>query len=250
MPIRCLFVAVLATSVIVGSARADTDPTLTDAPRDAKPITIIVPKVPTGPIPVGGVKVDIVGRVQLDGALKPESVVAPDGHERFAEAVSEVLNLWRFEPAADYDMCVPKEVPIQLSLWFEGTVEDPQIAVTLPKRPQTELVNTRILSQRSPPLQYPTNMLGIEGRVKVLIRIAPEGDVLSATVLSGTAGGGFDYVARRAAAAMVFKWKDAPDKPYCVVKTFQFCMGRADQVRFPFADCTSDRASRERAAQR
>jgi len=144
----------------------------------------------------------------------------------------EVLDLWRFEPASDSEMCVPKETPVQLSLWFEGTTNDPQIAVTLPKRRKTT---------QSVPASFPNEArlsvsgknAGIEGQSQGIDpgcagrrRVICDGAV-------GTAGGGFDYVARRTALQWSSTWKDAPDKPYCLLKTYLFCMESAKPGSIP-----------------
>ena len=63
----CLMVAALLLS---RGAIAESDLTLIQAPRVARPVTIVPPKFPAGtPIPVAGVKVDIGGPVRVAAAV-------------------------------------------------------------------------------------------------------------------------------------------------------------------------------------
>ena len=127
---------------------------------------------------------------------------------------------------------------MQIPVWFEGSADDPQIAVALPTIAKSDQSDPRIAAVRTPRVQYPPRMLGVEGKVRVLTLVSPSGDVISANVLSGTALGAFDSVAQRSAGGISIKWTEpAPDKPICMLKTYLFCMESAARTRLPFAEC-------------
>jgi len=238
--LKLLLVAAIASQLQEAAAQSE----LANVFGPVRPITVAAPAFPAGSsAPAPGVRVDVVGTVSVNGEFKP-TAIASDGEdqERFVNAVSEVLRWWRFVPAVDMTLCVPKEEQSKFSIWFEGSDAAPRVFVSYPTRSAAP-VQPPVAAESIylPEITYPRNLLGVEGQVQVLHLISPEGKVKSATVRSSTPYGAFDSVVLNAARRIRVTWKEPrPTTDVCAERAYVFCT-RDAVVSMPFSDCESSK---------
>jgi TonB family protein len=211
-------------------------------PAPAIPTTVVAPTFPADAVaPKEGVRVDVVGMVHLDGHFEPKSVTVSAGFDHFAQAVSDVLQWWRFVPAIDSRECRARSEQFSMAIWFEGSTKDPHIFLALPKRengtPKTGF-EPLVESFFSPEMDYPHEVGRLEGEVQVLLLFTGSGQVTSVSVLSSTPYGAFDSAVLSNARQTTVRWKEPqPIAPICASRTYRFCSEGAGRQRAPFTGC-------------
>src|SRR5882672_7043392 len=155
---------------------------LVEAQPLATPLTVVAPAFPPNmSAPASGVRVDVVGTVLANGEIKPTSITADNEQRPFVDAVIDVLRWWRFVPAIDKQRCAPKDSESRFSIWFEGSAATPKIYFSFPKRETASDGGSNwVESIRAPKVEYPIDLLGVEGQVQVLYLVSPDGKVKSA----------------------------------------------------------------------
>jgi TonB family protein len=229
-------------AVIQNHSYASDVPTMVTASTPAAPTTIVPPEFPPkGEAPAAGVKVDITGTVLLDGTLTAVSIAAPEGYQSFATAVSDVLKWWRFTPAIDAPACAPKQQAVAFSIWFEGTVSQPRIFVTMPKQEKTEKSAESAFAFEyvsAPRIELPSNLSALEGQVELLLKVNESGTVDAVTVLSSTPYGAFSAIAIANAKRTKVKWAEpGPSRPLCASRKYKFCQSSASETVASHSGC-------------
>ncbi len=209
----------------------------------ATPLTIVAPEFPANSsAKPAGTRVEVVGTVIANGEFEPTSILADAGEEQFAEAVRNVLRWWKFVPAIDLKRCAPTAAPSRFEVWFEGSdssshgffLSFPKVAATMQAIQYTSI--------DAPGITYPRKFIGIEGEVRVLYLVDPEGRVKSAIVRSSTPYGAFDEVVLAAARETTVTWKDPkPASDLCLERTHQFCMQWRRETKVEFDRCRDQR---------
>lgn len=208
--------------------------------RVAKPVTIVAPEFPSdATVPTDGLRLEVRGTVRIDGALVAADVVAPPDSERFVSEVRQVLKWWRFEPAIDSSTCTAQATQVVLVIWFEGSHKEPRIFVSYPDAAKAQSTPRELPfeSISAPEINYPPKLYGVEGSVRVLVRVEESGQVVSASILSSTPRGAFDSVVLASARQIKLNWR-SDKKPYamCAARTYTFCV-EDSTPRVPFPEC-------------
>lgn len=210
-----------------------------ETPQDATTLLVVTPEFPAGATaPPGGVRVDVSGLVRADGSFEPHAITAEGQPDAYVAAVTGVVRLWHFLPAVDRARCVPIDAPAKLAVWFEGSAAQPRIFVSQPSArlpadpPPYESVWDRKLSYTGT----------VEGRVKVLLLVSPEGRVKSAQVRSSEPRGFFDAAVLRAARRTLVTWKSpAPERDVCAQREYRMCLGSAVGITARHVACDATR---------
>lgn len=204
-------------------------------PKDATPLVVVTPDFPAGAAaPPGGVRVDVRGVVRADGSFEPEAITAEGQPEVYAAAVSGVVKLWRFLPAVDDEQCVPIDSSAKLAVWFEGSAQQPRIFVSMPQA-SPPVGPPAFESISSPKLSFSSS---VEGQVRVLMLVSPDGRVQSAQVRSSEPPGQFDSIVLRNARRTVVTWKSpAPARDVCVQREYLLCLRQGPGVASRLQAC-------------
>lgn len=228
---------VLALGLSAAGQAAGAEPELTIPPRAATPVAVITPDFPAGAtLPAGGVRVDVEGTVAPDGRFLARSLRTEGDFPNFVAAVAEVLPGWRFEPAVDEQACAPVASASHLSVWFERSDSAPRILVSRPTDESTPMPLPAYTLGRAPRIDYPFGMEGVEGGVKVLIQVRPDGGVASVKVRTSFPPGAFDHTAVSHAARTRVMWDDAePEGNLCLQREYVFCFEGPPRV--PYSKC-------------
>jgi TonB family protein len=194
-----------------------------EMPRDATALRIVAPDFPpAATAPPGGVRVDVTGKVRANGTFEPEAIEAEGDRAPFIAAVAEVVKWWRFLPAVDPEPCVAVDGAAKLSVWFEGSAAEPRIFVSQPsEEPKVQAPAFESILDRR--LTYSGE---VEGQVRVLLLVSPEGRVKSAQIRSSSPPGYFDRAVLQAARRTIVNWKaPGPERDTCAQREYLMCLG-------------------------
>lgn len=155
------------------------------------------------------------------------------GEKPFADAVSDVIKWWRFAPAIDHEACAPAEGEYRTEVIFSGTADQPKIHVVTPKQAKAEMRSsawkTMKWAKQTPPT-YPRDAArsGTEGRVILLVKINPDGNVQAVKTLASYPDLAFEAAAVNAVKHWKMRWlEDPPTEPVCGAQEVYFCMADA-----------------------
>lgn len=210
------FAALVSTCALAQSAKLDFQP-------HATALTIVVPEFPAGAtVPPAGVRVDVSGTVRANGSFEPISITSDGSQTPFTAAVAGVVKLWRFLPAVDEGRCAPMDAPSRLAIWFEGSAAEPRIFVSQPRAgPKVE--PPRFDSIWDPKSSYTGS---VEGQVRVLMLLSPEGRVKAAHVRTSSPPGYFDTAVLQVARRMLVTWTaPGPARDLCAQREYVVCLG-------------------------
>jgi hypothetical protein len=237
LPSLCLALCLIALGSPAVQAQSGA---LEAMPREATPQTVVVPEFPAGAgtAPAEGVRVDVTGTVRADGSFEPLSISAEGGHAPFVAAVTSVVKWWRFLPAVDEALCAPVDAAFKLAVWFEGSAAQPRIFVSQPAaKPKAEPPPFESIRD-----QRLTFNGSVEGQVRVLMLVTPEGRVKSAQVRLSDPPGYFDKVVLGAARRTLVTWKSpVPVRDVCVQREYAMCFGSQPGITRRHATCESTR---------
>ena len=207
--------ALASSSALAQSATLET-------PGDATALTIVTPAFPpAATAPPGGIRVDVSGTVRADGTFDPQTITAEGEHAPFIAAVEAVVKWWRFLPAVDMERCAPIDAPSRLSIWFEGTAAEPRIFVSQPP-PKPKVDTPPFESVSSPKWSFSGT---VEGQVRLLMLVSPEGRVKSMQVRSSSPPGYFDAAVLRAARRTIVTWTaPGPARDTCTQREYRMCL--------------------------
>jgi TonB family protein len=228
------FALLIAMVPAIGLAQ----PPLVGASEAATPLTVVAPEFPaSASAGASGTRVDVAGTIFADGKFDPITIKTDPGQEQFASAVADVLKWWRFVPAIDPQLCAPKQTPSEFAVWFEGSAASPKVFFSFPKSGKVDERPTGG-SLKGPEVEYPRQLLGVEGQVRVLYLATAEGKVLSAVARSSTPYGMFDDVVLAAARQSTIVWKEPKRvENGCAEAVFQFCMAERKHAKVKFGEC-------------
>lgn len=208
---------VVATAPSTVFAQPDTF----QSPGDALALIVVTPTFPAGATaPPGGVRVDVTGTVRADGTFEPASITSEGDQAPYIAAVAGAVTWWQFLPAIDRERCAPTDATAKLSVWFEGSAAEPRIFVSQPRpKPVEPWPAFTITSPK-------WNASGrVEGRVRVLMTMSPEGRVTSARILSSEPRGHFDADVLRATRRTTVTWSVPPSRDVCMQREYLICLG-------------------------
>ena len=163
---------------------------------------------------------DVTGTVRANGTFEPATITSEGDQAPYIAAVAGAVKWWQFLPATDRERCVPTDATAKLSVWFEGSAAEPRIFVSQPRpKPAAPLPSFAITSPKFDASGR------VEGRVRVLMLLSPEGRVTSAQILSSEPRGHFDADVLRAARRTTVTWSVPPSRDVCVQREYLICLG-------------------------
>lgn len=194
-----------------------------EAPGDATALTIVTPEFPpAATAPPTGIRVDVSGTVRADGSFDPQAITSDGEQAPFIAEVARVIKWWRFLPAVDNERCAPIDSPSRVSIWFEGSAAEPRIFVSQPP-PKPKKEPPPFESIWDPKWSFSGT---VEGQVRVLLLLSPEGRVKSTQVRSSSPPGYFDAAVQRAARRTIVTWRaPGPGRDHCAQREYRMCLG-------------------------
>lgn len=128
-----------------------------------------------------------------------------------------------------------------MSVWFQGTSEAPRVFVSYPtsEQPRPRPLGVDITG---PAVRVDGWDGRVEGMVRVLLRTAPEGRIVTAAVRANTPYGHFDAPVLESAQQMRGTWRGpAPSAEMCAEREYLSCARRVRDARIRFDECRSAR---------
>jgi TonB family protein len=194
--------------------------------RAARPVAIVAPQYPPAALQakVEGT-VDIFGTIKPDGHMRVERLEGSPEREDFKAAVTEVIGLWKLEPAYHAD-CRPHETPGQVRVWFELKEGQPAISVSrgvLPEspRPPPESAALKVVKRVDPVYPRAGVYAGVQGTVEAFMEVGASGEVTNVEIVPNALPYQFDNAVVKA--LKQFRFEPLADaKPACAAYTINF----------------------------
>jgi hypothetical protein len=166
-------------------------------------------------------KVEVVGRVKVDGSFENPAIVADPRSPALEFAVDKVLKYWRVQPRLEN--CALVEAEQRVAVWFELDGDKPRVSYSQPVRPARDSAQVKALYEsfgrkivyKVPP-RYPTVRYNRNTpdhvRQTAYVRVGSSGRVENVAVMPMRYYG--DYQAEIVRALSLWEFEPG-DKPFC-----------------------------------